>query len=40
MIMIKQLEPSDFSLAAEVIRASFATVAKDLGLTEQKGIMW
>ena len=33
--MIKQLEPSDFSPAAEAIRASFATVAKDLGLTEQ-----
>ena len=33
--MIQRLNPSDFSLAAEVIRASFATVAKDLGLTEQ-----
>ena len=33
--MIQQLDPSDFSLAAEVIRASFATVAADLGLTEQ-----
>ena len=33
--MIRQLEPSDLSAAAEVIRASFATVAKDLGLTEQ-----
>ena len=33
--MIKQLNLSDFPLAAEVIRASFATVAKDLGLTEQ-----
>jgi len=35
MNMIKRLEPSEFSLAAEVIRASFLTVAKDLGLTEQ-----
>jgi len=33
--MIKQLDPSDFPLAAQVIRASFATVAKDFGLTEQ-----
>lgn len=33
--VIKQLDPSDFPNAAEVIRASFATVAKDLGLTEQ-----
>lgn len=33
--MIKQLEQSDFDSAAEVIRESFATVAKDLGLTEQ-----
>jgi len=33
--MIKQLNPSDFHIAAEIIRASFATVAKDLGLTEQ-----
>jgi len=32
---IRQLEPSDFTLAAEVIRLSFATVAKDLDLTEQ-----
>ena len=35
MNMLKQLDPSDFSLAAEVIRASFATVANDLGLTEE-----
>ena len=33
--LIKQLATSDFSLAAEVIRMSFATVAKDLGLTEE-----
>jgi ribosomal protein S18 acetylase RimI-like enzyme len=33
--MIKQLSTSDFQLAAEIIRTSFATVAKDLGLTEQ-----
>jgi len=33
--MIKQLEPSEFTAAAEVIRASFATVADDLGLTEE-----
>ena len=33
--MIKQLNPSDFSLAAEVIRTSFSTVAKDFGITEQ-----
>ena len=33
--MIRQLEPSDFTLAAKVIRDSNATVAKDLGLTEQ-----
>ena len=33
--MIKQLEPSEFSLAAAVIRTSFITVADDLGLTEQ-----
>ena len=33
--MIKQLNPSDFPTAAKVIRASFATVAADLGLTEQ-----
>ena len=33
--MIRQLGPSEFSLAAEVIRASFATVAEDFHLTEQ-----
>jgi len=33
--MIKQLDPSQFPQAVDVIRASFATVAKDLGLTEQ-----
>ena len=32
--MIQQLEQSAFSVAAEVIRASFATVADDLGITE------
>ena len=31
--MIRQLEPSELPLAAEVIRASFLTVANDLGLT-------
>ena len=34
-IMIKPLDPSEFALAASVIRASFATVAKDFGITEQ-----
>ena len=34
-MMIKQLDPSAFAIAAEVIRMSFATVALDLGLTEQ-----
>jgi len=33
--MIRRLETSDFPLAASVIRASFATVANELGLTEQ-----
>jgi GNAT superfamily N-acetyltransferase len=33
--MIKQLHPSDFPLAAEVIRASFATIATDFDLTPQ-----
>ena len=33
--MVKQLDPSDYSRAAEVICASFATVANDLGFTEQ-----
>ena len=33
--MIKQLGQTDFPLAAELIRVSFATVAKDLGLTEE-----
>ena len=33
--MIRQLEESDLSLAAEVIRKSFATVAAEFGLTEQ-----
>ena len=33
--MIKQIDPSELPLAVEVIRTSFATVAKDLGLTEQ-----
>ena len=33
--MIKQLFPPEFHVAAEVIRMSFATVANDLGLTEQ-----
>ena len=33
--MIRQLEPSVFPLAAEVIRASFLTVANDLSLTEE-----
>jgi len=33
--VIRQLDPSEFSLAAEVIRASFATVAKDFGFNEQ-----
>ena len=33
--MIKQLNPAEFPCAVGIIRASFATVAKDLGLTEQ-----
>ena len=33
--MIRLLETQEFPLAAEVIRASFATVADDFGLTEQ-----
>ena len=33
--MIKKLEPSDLPLAARVIRAGCAGVAKDFGLTEQ-----
>lgn len=33
--MIKPLEPADLPRAAEVIRASFATVAEEFGLTEQ-----
>ena len=33
--MIKQLNSSDFPRAAEIIRESFATVAEDLGFTEQ-----
>ena len=35
MEMIRQLDPSAFSLAAGVIRVSYATVAEDLGLTEE-----
>jgi ribosomal protein S18 acetylase RimI-like enzyme len=33
--MIKQLDISDLPLAAEVIRASFATVAKDFNITKE-----
>ncbi len=33
--MIKQLNVSDFPRAAEIIRTSFATAAKELNLTEQ-----
>lgn len=33
--MIKRIDPSEFTLAAELIRASFLTVADDLGFTEQ-----
>ena len=33
--MIRQLDPSEFPIAAEVIRRSFATVAKDFGINEQ-----
>jgi len=33
--VIKQLDPSKLPFAVEVIRTSFATVAEDLGLTEQ-----
>ena len=33
--MIKQLDPGGFDLAVDVIRNSFATVAEDLGLTEE-----
>ncbi|MCL1849573.1 MAG: GNAT family N-acetyltransferase, partial [Clostridiales bacterium] len=33
--MIKQIDPSEIPQAVEVIRASFATVAEEFGLTEQ-----
>ena len=33
--MIRQLDHKEFPLAADVIRASFLTVANDLGLTEE-----
>jgi len=33
--MIKQVEQTEFPLAAKVIRDSFATVAEDFGFTEQ-----
>ena len=33
--MIRLINPDEFASAAEVIRASFMTVAKDLGFTEQ-----
>jgi len=33
--MIRELKPPELSAAADVIRASFATVAKDFGITEQ-----
>ena len=33
--MIRQLDQTEFALAVEVIRASFLTVANDLGLTEE-----
>ena len=33
--MIKQLNPAEFSIAAELIRKSFSTVAKEFGLTAQ-----
>ena len=33
--MIRQLESTEFPLAVDVIRASFLTVANDLGLTEE-----
>ena len=33
--LIQQLSASDLSIAADVIRASFMTVAKEFGLTEQ-----
>ena len=33
--MIKQIEETTFPLAVEVIRTSFSTVAKELGLTEE-----
>ena len=34
-VIIKELNKSDLSLAAEVIRAGFSTVAIEFGLTEQ-----
>jgi ribosomal protein S18 acetylase RimI-like enzyme len=34
-VTIHQLDQTDFLLAADLIRASFATVAEDLGLNEQ-----
>jgi len=33
--MIRRLTPADLPLAAEVIRASFATVAREFGITER-----
>ena len=33
--MIRQLDPAEFSLAAELIRKSFSTVAEQFGLTMQ-----
>lgn len=33
--MIKQLDLTDFPIAAETIRTSFATVAKEFNITEQ-----
>jgi len=38
--MIKQLKPVDFPLVVEVIRSSFATVAKEFELTEQNCPMY
>ena len=34
-VIIRRLEPSDFAPAAEMIRAGFATVARQFSLTEQ-----
>jgi len=33
--VIRRIDPAEFPLAAEVIRASFATIARDFGITKE-----